>query len=74
VTVPTESDLAQAPPLYAYSDSTPFGRKLAARRAEIKSRLAQMIQQRDGLTHNITYLQGAEEDLDYMQNIWGGVA
>jgi hypothetical protein len=73
VTVPPESDLAQPPPLYGYSEANPFGRKLAARRAEIKGRIAQMAAERDRLVQQITYLQGAEEDIDYIQNIWTGV-
>lgn len=32
-----------------------------------------MIAERDKLAHNITYLQGALEDLDYIKCIWGGL-
>lgn len=71
VVIPPESDLQQHPPFYGFSDSTTFGRKLASRRAEINGRLSQMTKERDRLIQNITYLQGANEDLDYIQSIWG---
>lgn len=74
VSAPHESDIMQSPPLYGYTDSLPFGRKLAARDKEIKDRLAQMIPQRDALTGQITYLQGAAEDNDYHKTIWAGIA
>jgi hypothetical protein len=73
VSIPYESDLAQAPALYGYSDSTPFGRKMQVRRQELNTRISQMKAERDKLINNITYLEGALEDLDYVQSIWGGV-
>lgn len=73
VSAPHESDIMQSPPLYAYVDSTPFGRKILARRAEVVGRVNGMIQQRDQLNNSITYLQGAQEDLDYFESIWSGV-
>lgn len=72
VSAPNESDIMQSPPLYAISDSTPFGRKILAREREIKERIAGMTTQRDGLNNSITYLQGALEDLDYFKSIWTG--
>jgi hypothetical protein len=74
VSAPHESDIMQSPALYAYVDSTPFGRKIMARRKEVLDRIAPMQQQRDQLNHSITYLQGAQEDLDYFESIWSGVA
>lgn len=73
VSAPHESDIMQSPALYAYVDSTPFGRKIAARRQEVGGRVSGMIQQRDQLSSSITYLQGAQEDLDYFESIWSGV-
>jgi hypothetical protein len=73
VSAPHESDIMQAPPLYAYVDSTPFGRKIMARRTEVSGRVSGMVQQRDQLNNNINYLQGAQEDLDYFESIWSGV-
>lgn len=74
VSAPTESDIMQHPPLYGYSDISPFGRKLNARTSELKGRLDQMRQERARLDHNITYLEGALEDLDYVSSIWMGVS
>lgn len=74
VSAPHESDIMQPPGLYGYAEVMPFGRKLAARRAEIRGRLSGMRGERDKLHHSITYLEGADEDIDYMQSIWSGVA
>lgn len=73
VAIPHESDLAQPPGLYGYDCSTPFTRKLLARKKEVSDRIAHMTAERDKLSHQITYLQGAVEDLDYWSTIWGGV-
>lgn len=73
VSIPFESDLAQPPPLYGYSDSTPFGRKLHVREQELKTRIDAMKAERDKLIHGITFLEGAVEDLDYTKAIWSGV-
>lgn len=73
VHVPLESDLAQPPPLYGYEMSTPFGRKLQARRKEISERIAILKNQTQQSQNNQTYLEGALEDLDYMQSIFGGL-
>ncbi len=73
VSAPNESDIMQPPGLYGYSEVTPFGRKLLARNTELKARLDQMRAERDKLSHNITYLEGAVEDLDYVSSIWMGV-
>jgi hypothetical protein len=55
VSIPYESDLGQAPELYGYGDSTPYGRKLHVRKQELIARIAQMSGERDKLNHNITY-------------------
>lgn len=73
ISAPYESDIMQPPALYGFSEVTPFGRKLLARKAEIKERLGTLRNQRDGLSTSITYLEGALEDLDYVESIWGGV-
>lgn len=69
---PHESDIMQPPGLYGYTDVKPFGRKILARKSEIHDRLTGMRQQRDSLIHNITYLEGASEDIDYFQSIHSG--
>lgn len=73
VSAPNESDIMQHPGLYGYSDVSPFGRKMLARRDEIKQRIAAMKAEAQKLQHNITYLEGADEDIDYVVSIWGGV-
>jgi len=65
--------LAQPPALYGYDDSTPFGRKLFVREKELKNRVEAMKAERDKLTHGITFLEGAIEDIDYTRSIWGGI-
>jgi hypothetical protein len=72
VWAPNESDIMQPPGLYGFSEVRPFGRKLLARKQELKDRINGMIAERDKLNHNITYLQGALEDLDYIESIWIG--
>jgi hypothetical protein len=73
VSAPHESDIMQSPPLYAYVDSTPFGRKIMARRQEVSGRINGMAQQIEQATRSKTYLEGALEDLDYFESIWSGV-
>lgn len=73
VIIPPESDLLQPPPLYGYSHSTAFGRKVAARKQEILGRISNMTAERDRLNNGITYLQGALEDIEYIDSIWTGV-
>lgn len=73
VSVPYESDLAQAPELYGYGDSTPFGRKIHVRKKELEERIAGMKAEQAKLVHSITYLEGALEDLTYIKDVWGGI-
>jgi len=72
VTAPHESDIMQSPPLYAYVDSTPLGRKIRARKTEVQGRVNGLDQQINQATHSKTYLQGALEDIDYFESIWSG--
>jgi hypothetical protein len=73
VWAPNESDIMQPPGLYGFSDVTPFGRKILARKKEIQDRITGMEQQQQQLASNVMYLKGAVEDLDYVQSIWLGV-
>jgi hypothetical protein len=73
VSAPHESDIMQSPALYAYVDSTPFGRKIMARRQEVSGRINAFDQQIGQASNSKTYLQGALEDLDYFESIWSGV-
>jgi hypothetical protein len=71
VVIPPESDLAQPPPLYGLSDSTTFGRKMAAREQEVRARIAEAMQRQANVNAEITYLNGALEDIGYVRNIAG---
>ena len=73
MTAPYESDIMQPPSLYGFSEVTQYGRKLLARKVELDQRVAQLKQQRDGASTQVTYLEGALEDLDYQMAIFGGV-
>lgn len=72
VSAPNESDIMQSPGLYGYSEVTPMGRKILARETEIRQRLDGMRAEAQKLQHNITYLEGACEDVDYWKSIWIG--
>lgn len=73
VSVPYESDLAQPPELYGYADSTPFGRKIHVRKKELEDRINGMKAEQAKMTHSLTFLEGALEDLDYVKSVWGGI-
>lgn len=69
---PFESDIMQAPGLYAYSDVSQLGRKTLARRIELQQRiaghkqqLAQIDQHRAQVAADLRYLEGALEDTTY---------
>jgi hypothetical protein len=73
VIIPPESDLAQPPPLYGYSDATPFGRKMATREQEVKDRIAQIDAQLGPLQNQRVYLAGALEDIGYFRDVYGSI-
>jgi len=73
ISAPYESDIMQPPGLYGYSEVTPFGRKLITRKNELKERLNGLKQQQASINQNVTYLEGALEDIDYVEAIFGGV-
>ena len=72
LTAPFESDIMQPPGLYGYSDVTPLGRKLRARRDELTERINQSEQQVRTAQETATYLRGAREDNDYQISIFLG--
>lgn len=73
MTAPYESDIMQPPGLYGFSEVTQYGRKVLARKSELKDRVNHLKAQRDGAAQQVTYLEGAIEDLDYFESIFGGV-
>jgi len=72
VWAPYESDLLQHAPLYGYSETTPIGRKILARKVELEQRIAPMRAEKARLEHSCVYLEGALEDLDYFHAIFSG--
>jgi hypothetical protein len=70
---PYESDIMQPPSLYGFSEVTQFGRKLQARKVELKQRVNDLANTVNSATTQKTYLEGALEDLDYFEAIFGGV-
>lgn len=76
VSAPPESDILQPPPLYAYSVSTPMGRKLAIREREILARVTKLRLEREQTmrqyNHDIDHLVGALDQLGYAINTWTG--
>jgi hypothetical protein len=73
VIIPDESDLEQPPPLYGYSDATPFGRKMATREQEVRERITQLEQQLNPLQQQLIYMRGALEDIQYFRQVYGSV-
>lgn len=73
VWAPNESDIMQHPGLYGFSEVTPFGRKILARKKELHDRVVAAKQQIAQIQHTVTYLEGALEDCDYMESIWMGL-
>lgn len=72
VSAPHESDIMQSPGLYGFSEVTPMGRKILARKKELSDRVNAAKQQISQLQHTVTYLEGALEDSDYYASIWIG--
>jgi len=73
MSAPYESDIMQPPGLYGFSEVTQYGRKLLARKVELEQRVRDLKAQRDNATQQVTYLEGALEDIDYQHTIFGGV-
>jgi hypothetical protein len=68
--VPPESDLLVPPPPYGVSETHHRAIKWLERRRELDGRLAQANAQADAFRNQATFLQGAIDDLDYMQKMW----
>lgn len=72
ISAPYESDIMQPPGLYGFSEVTPFGRKMLARKQELSDRLSGINSQLNSLNQQKVYLEGAMEDVDYTLSIWAG--
>lgn len=73
ILAPDESDILQPPPLYGYDRSTAFVRKLYVRRNEIQGRIDKLQSEVRTANHHITHLQGALDNLDYIESVWTGL-
>jgi hypothetical protein len=71
VYVPPESDLLRPMPLYGVSESSHWMIKSTARRNELQSRLAGAQNMLAQATHDVAFLQGALDDLNYHMLTWG---
>jgi hypothetical protein len=70
VSVPPESCLAEAPPLYGYSEASAFGRRLDAVMALAVTQRAQLAATVDNARLQTAFFDGAMEQLRYIQRTW----
>lgn len=68
--IPPESDLATPPAKYGVSEISHKAIKWLERRRELEGRLAQTNAQCEALRNQSFFVQGAIDDLDYMQKMW----
>lgn len=68
--LPPESDLAVPPPMYGVAEVNHRAIKWLERRRELEARLAQANAQMHAMQGQSQFLQGALDDLDYMQKMW----
>jgi hypothetical protein len=68
--IPPESDLAVPPPMYGISETNHRAIKWLERRRELEARLAAVNVQVQSMHHQSLFLQGAIDDIDYMQKMW----
>ena len=69
---PYASDLLTPPILYGYSATQHMATKLKAREQELKARIAEHRQEEMVAHDKRVFLEGALEDLEYMQRVWCG--
>ena len=72
IIVPPESDLLRPSPRYGIDESEHWMIKLTARKGELTSRLDRARQQVAGFTREVSFLEGALDDMDYMMKTWVG--
>lgn len=68
--VPPESDLCVPPPMYGVSEVNHRAIKWMERRRELEQRLAHTNANMQSLSNQVYFIQGALDDLDYMQKMW----
>ena len=72
VGVPPESDLLRPAPLYGICETSHIHIKMLARERELKQRLAAVSAEYQQKYHEMTFLQGAIDDLGWNQQTWAG--
>jgi hypothetical protein len=71
ITVPPEADLLRPMPLYGICESSHWMIKNTVRKGELEARVAQAQAQLKGAEHNLAFMQGALDDLNYQMLTWG---
>jgi len=69
---PYASDILTPPILYGYSAGQHMATKLRVRGQELRARIAEHRQEEMVAHDKRIFLEGALEDLEYMQRVWGG--
>jgi hypothetical protein len=72
VGVPPESDLFRPAPLYGVCETSHMHIKMLARQRELQQRLAGVQAEYNQKYHELTFLQGAIDDLNWNQQTWAG--
>lgn len=71
ITVPPEADLLRPMPLYGICESSHWMIKNTVRKGELEARVAQSTAQLESAKHNLAFMQGALDDLNYQMLTWG---
>jgi hypothetical protein len=72
VGVPPESDLLRPAPLYGVCETSHVHIKMLARQRELQQRIAGVQAEYNQKYHELTFLQGAIDDLNWNQQTWAG--
>ncbi len=70
VLIPPESDVGEPPPVYGLSLGSRMSRKIMARRNELLTRISNLSNTISNSTHEKTLLEGALQDLDWVNKTW----
>ena len=71
IVVPPEADLLRPMPLYGICESSHWMIKNTVRKGELEARVAQSTAQLESAKHNLAFMQGALDDLNYQMLTWG---
>ncbi len=70
VKIPRESSLGRRAPIYGYNEATPMGRRMNAVKHMVLTKRAEMVAMRDRMISEITYFDGALEQINYFIRTW----